>query len=509
MPSIEIQKLDRSTSLDNSSDSGADPGELNLLVQALELEEEAPPLTRRQSILERSNNNEAVRYGAPLSKEEAKNLIPKGSRGGLVWKSLIIPDDFIEKNGKLMNGLNPRDFNLDEGTVKERRASLLVTQTNFVSSLTKVDDNEGGGHPRYIWYGILNGWPSLRCFELVALEERRGMQLGMIPNQMQLMASSRKLMWKTVWDVTTEGGGCEVDPCGVVRKNPHQLYRATLRGIPWTSFAWAENNPGFVFWYEPHHANGPRFTYGMELTRKLSDDDICTKIHMLSHRYALGRKESARDRITYHSVCVLEWEHGQYCSVLELAYLNGIGGYQGKSNFYDDRDAKPTNKLFQAFPPELIQPWLDKKAEIRGFDVEARNFEEFKKFVLKYEGNDKRFVDPVFNFSHEARLTFRSKAQIARYLINYATRDADYATLKRNCQTFAADFCAFVAGKKNVSPYSGLVSTAQMENKAHYFLYDSYAYESVKDQSNAYNQEKKQRQEQLRNSFSAYRSLTD
>jgi len=333
------------------------------------------------------------------------------------------------------------------------------------------------------------------------MEERRGMSI--IPTQIQLKASSGNLLWKAVWDKKDT-----VDPSEIVKKNTHHLYRVTLRGSPWTSFAWKKDNPGFVFWYEPHHAGGPRFTYGMELTRKLSND-ICTKIHMVSHRYAIGRKESARDRITYHSVCVLEWEHGQYCSVVELAYLNGIGGYQGKSNFYDDRDAKVPNQLFRAFPPELIQPWLDNKAEIRGYDVEARNFEEFKKFILKYEGNDKRFVDPVFNFSHEARLTLRSKAQIARYLINYSTRDADYATLKRNCQTFAADFCAFVAGKKNVSPYSPLVSSVQWENKAHYFLYDSYAYESVKDHSNAVYAKKEQRREQLKTSFLADRNRHD
>lgn len=106
-------------------------------------------------------------------------------------------------------------------------------------------------------------------------------------------------------------------------------------------------------------------------------------------------------------------------------------------------------------------------------------------------------------------MTLRSKAQIARYLINYSTRDADYATLKRNCQTFAADFCAFVAGKKNVSPYSPLVSSVQWENKAHYFLYDSYAYESTKDHSNADYAKKEQRREQLKASFLAERDHND
>lgn len=97
----------------------------------------------------------------------------------------------------------------------------------------------------------------------------------MIPTQIQVKASTGNLLWKAVWDESDT-----LDPSEIVKKNTHHLYRATLRGSPWTSFAWKKDNPGFVFWYEPHHAGGPRFTYGMELTRKLSND-ICTRIHMV------------------------------------------------------------------------------------------------------------------------------------------------------------------------------------------------------------------------------------
>lgn len=87
-------------------------------------------------------------------------------------------------------------------------------------------------------------------------------------------------------------------------------------------------------------------------------------------------------------------------------------------------------------------------AEIRCYDVPFKGHEEFKSYLFKYEGGDKRFIDPQFHFSHPARLTFRSRAHIAQYLVNYISRDTSYGELKRNCQTFCADLCSFIAGKK-------------------------------------------------------------
>ena len=71
------------------------------------------------------------------------------------------------------------------------------------------------------------------------------------------------------------------------------------------------------------------------------DDATCTRthihIHMISHRYAV-KHESPKDLLTYHSICLLEWDHGQYATVVETAFLNGIGGYNGRSNWYHDKD---------------------------------------------------------------------------------------------------------------------------------------------------------------------------
>ena len=178
---------------------------------------------------------------------------------------------------------------------------------------------------------------------------------------------------------------------------------------------------------------------------------ICTLNEQLTQffasftlQYATAR-ETPKDKLTYHSIVLLEWEHGQYTTVVEGAFLNGIGGYKGLSNLYDDKD-DGTTELYKALPPEMISPWLTTAAELRCFDVKAKNLDEFKEFINRYVGPGGRFIDPRYTFSHPARLSFRSKSNIAHFLVNYIGRDVGYSELTRNCQTFAADLCSFLAG---------------------------------------------------------------
>ena len=130
-------------------------------------------------------------------------------------------------------------------------------------------------------------------------------------------------------------------------------------------------------------------------------------------------------------------------------------------------------------PPEMICPWLTTAAEIRAYDIKAKNLEEMKEFIAKYTGPDKRFLDPHYSFSHPARLTFRSRSNIAQYLINYISRDCSYSEVTRNCQTLAADLCSFVAGKKNVAPYHPL-NRLEYYNRTHLFLYDGNMFDGKK-----------------------------
>lgn len=132
-------------------------------------------------------------------------------------------------------------------------------------------------------------------------------------------------------------------------------------------------------------------------------------------------------------------------------------------------------ELYKALPPEMISPWLTTATELRCYDIKAKNLDEIKKFIEKYTGPNKRFLDPQYTFSHAARLSYRSRSNIAHYLLNYINRNSSYSEMTRNCQTFAADLCSFLAGKKDIVPYHPL-NRIEYYNKAHLFLYDSTMY---------------------------------
>eukprot|EP00980_Cylindrotheca_fusiformis_P026549 scaffold16396_cov140-Cylindrotheca_fusiformis.AAC.10 len=456
----------QSASSDDSVSSELDynTGELRMLAETLGFvsdpsEGTASTETESRGSSDASREFEAV-YGPPLDPDDAALVVPEGEEG-LVWRSLVIPDDFISK-GVLMSGLNKRDFDLDSHEIKPKRPSLPMTQSQLFSSLTKIEGSKG---PRYIFNGVLNGWPGLRNFELIFLESKRSLGPLTTPNYLNKYDQT----WGRYWSAKKEG----VAGVSPAIKERSRIFRATLRSAPWTRSGWSPDSPGHVFWYEAQNPE-PRLTYGLNMVNTVGDDK-CRTVHMISHRYGV-KKESPKDKLTYHSIVLLEWEHGKFCTVIEGAYLNGIGGYNGKSSWYEDRDEKVTG-LFAVLPNEMIQPWLTSASEIRLFDVPSKNLEEFKEFVKKYEGS--RFIDPHYTFSHPARLTYRSRSNIAQYLINYISRDGNYSEITRNCQTLAADICSFLAGKKDVVPFHP-VNRIEYTNRAHLFLYESRMYVAKK-----------------------------
>ena len=449
---METTESKVSESTDTSVSSGpTEPpadGEINILIESLDVESndgmELLADSGHDSVASlRLDDYGSSDYGNPLSVAEAAERMPPGG-GGISCTFTIIPDEFFADAKILGKHLKKGDFDPESMVLKPRRPSLPVRASNFFSSLTKVG-------PRYIFHGLVNGWPGVRTYELMALETKAS--LG---------------RWKSVWKAREEGQK------GIEPKLPNSknLYRAIMMGAPWSREGWSKDSPGFVFWYQAQ-SKLPKVSYGTRIMDVLDEDPICTHVHMVSHRYAVKR-EGPRDLLTYHSVVLVEWDHGRYATVMETAYLNGIGGYKGRSNWYHDRD-EPVTKLLELLPDEMICPWRTNMAEIRCYDVKATNLDEFMAYVNQYRGNHARFIDPRVSFSHPARLTFRSKKQIARYLLNYITRDANYETMRRNCQTFAADFCAFMAGKREVSPFHP-VSRIEYQNRTYLFLYDSHMY---------------------------------
>jgi len=457
-----------SVSSDNASFEG---GEIELFLQSVDdnTQIDLAPAVKEEmqqalSDFGKNGNNKSF-YGHPLSPEEALARMPEGD-DGLKWHALVIPDSFFSE-GRLKKGLDLKDFDYGRQEIKPRRPSLPITVDSLFKSLTKI---EGSNGPRYIFSGVLNGWPALKYFELIKLEQKRQAS-NIIPSPREILKG--QISWVPFWRSYVDGAKGTTPTIS----DENIVYRATFRAAPWTSKGWSVSSPGFAFWYEPHRpVSEQRVTYGTNMLTQLADSDSkCTQLHMISHRYAVKR-ESTVDRITYHSIVLLEWEHGKYSTVVETAYLNGMGGFKGKSNWIDDRDEEPSG-LYKAMLPEMIMPWRMTSAEIRCYDVPYKKLEEFKSFVMKYEGSHARFIDPQFSFSHPARLTFRTKTHIAQYLLNYIQRDSSYAELKRNCQTFVADFCAFLAGKRHIAPFHP-VSRVEYTNRTYLFLYDSHLYES-------------------------------
>ena len=169
------------------------------------------------------------------------------------------------------------------------------------------------------------------------------------------------------------------------------------------------------------------------------------RAHFFSHRYAKV-SEDVRDRLTYHTGVLLEWDHGRFCSVVELAWMGGLGGYGGKSNWYEDRDEGRT-ALYSAMPPELKLPWNSRMAELRLLDVKARDLGEFEQYLARHTGPTRRFLDPTIVESAPCRLSHRTHDDVVRYLLNYVQNTTHYDEKSRNCQTFACDFFALLSGR--------------------------------------------------------------
>jgi hypothetical protein len=202
-------------------------------------------------------------YGEPLSEGDAILAVPPGN-DGLIRHAIVVPDCFCSK-GKLIPGLNKRDFDVTSGTIKPRRPSLPLTQSQLFTSLTKVQGTDG---PRWIFHGVLNGWPSLRTFELVQLEKKRSLGPLTPPDYLNLIGST----WSRYWNVDEEGRN-GVAP---VIRDTTKIYRAKLRGASWSSVGWSAESPGFLFWYEAQRPI-PRVTYGIKAIQDVGDDR-CTMV---------------------------------------------------------------------------------------------------------------------------------------------------------------------------------------------------------------------------------------
>jgi hypothetical protein len=242
--------------------------------------------------------------------------------------------------------------------------------------------------------------------------------------------------------------------------------------------SYSADSKGCVWWF---HAQEEKMalTYGTNMiawSRAQGRMPRAVRAHHFHHRYARGAKpETQKDKLTYHAAVLLEWDHGEFCSVIELATLNGIGGRYGKSNWFPDKQA-PRPIVYQNLPANMVGPWMGNFAEIRCADVKARNVDEFKTYMDEWTGPTKRFLAPEVLASGPVRISFNSQDDIMRFLVNYISRDRNYTEEFRNCQAFAADFYGFICGKKNIVPTTKVLQ-ATYQPRQYLFLYDADAYQ--------------------------------
>ncbi|KAL7527335.1 hypothetical protein ACHAXR_001902, partial [Thalassiosira sp. AJA248-18] len=445
-------------------------------------------------------------YGGASSfcEKELEHLIGPDEDGGLVWTAKLLPND-----APIKTRLKAR--------ITRRGVHFPVATEDFLSSVKRIgtpaveaqaeagyddlwDRNQRGEledehvpEARWIFKGVLNGWPGLTLLEVkrVRAQEQHSLLKKLWKGATNSSSNGNA---KTIWDAFDDGNVKGVELADAINKyakgkSDKIEILIELRAPTWSSHGWSKHSPGFIFWTEGPTINDPtpsnlKLTYGTDIktnTMEKDYDPACTMIHMINHRYASPKKaESAKDRILYHSLALLEWDHQKYSTVVEIGFLNGLGGYKGKSNWFEDKNATPYSQMYAAFPSEMVLPWKKTNSEIRVTNVPYRNKDELiNNFMKKYEGHQGRFVDINCSFSHEVRLTYNTRSNIATYLVNYILRDKTYNEMKRNCQTFAADLCGFLAGKKDVSPYHP-VSQIQYQNKNHTFLYESSKYSTKK-----------------------------
>ena len=318
-----------------------------------------------------SSTSTASLYGQPVAAAAAAKICPDGE-GGLIYHATVVSDTWT----------HPKDCD-KAGQIKPRRASLPVRAKDFFASLVQTTDG------RWLFSGVLNGWPALTCLELrsITCVGKRKTWLGqkkIIRFWDALPSDQRGLGWDDDDDDMYAGFGEE----RVIHAPPSfpafkglKSVRVTLRGAPWSAKGYSKASPGCVWWFETMLGH---FSHGEDMilqTQKKETVPSCTMIHHFAHRYARpGKKgyETPKQKLTYHGAILLEWDHGKYMTVVELATLYGVGGRKGKVNWHHDKP-EPVTALYRAMSSHMIAPWKGKYAEVRVTDVNVKNLKEFQK----------------------------------------------------------------------------------------------------------------------------------
>jgi hypothetical protein len=218
-------------------------------------------------------------YGKPLSPDQAAELCPAGG-GGLIWHAQLLTEEDTR---------NPR-YCTPDGRVKPRRANLPVKAADFFASLVRTSDG------RWLFSGVLNGWPGLTCLEV------RSITFVIAKKSRSSVSATSRL--KRTWNAG--------DAHAPSMPDGHGSVRATLRAARWSAKGYAPGVCGFVWWWF-HMRDAPVFAHGEDILRQMANHDgggaaasgkseelvTAVRAHLFSHRYARGtKKESVKDQLT-------------------------------------------------------------------------------------------------------------------------------------------------------------------------------------------------------------------
>ena len=372
------------------------------------------------------------------SREEDASAAAADHGDGTIWHVQIVRDDHLD----------PKHCDA-EGRLKKCRPVPQITASDFFDHL----ERRGGGV--FFAGGPLNGWPGLVGLELRAITCAVKAPLGM-------PVSRIRRFWDASWPRSS------ASPPSYPKIGQLRSVRCTLRQPAFSARGWTPAETGFAFWIAP----GPVVHVGSAAVAN-APPCAATRCHLFAHRYAKPKaKETTKDLLTYHAAVLVEFDDGTG-TLFEVAWRNGLGGYGGRSNWYPPADDGAPLPLFLAFPDALKLPWRSELLEVRANDVPFSNKDKLAKYLADHCGREPhhKFLDPKITHSADVRVMHKTKKDLMRYVLNYAARDPEYHEESRNCQHFAADFYAFLAGCGPVQPHSQ-VCRVLYKPRPYYFLYD-------------------------------------
>mmetsp|Transcript_19680 Transcript_19680/g.54649 ORF Transcript_19680/g.54649 Transcript_19680/m.54649 type:complete len:473 (-) Transcript_19680:150-1568(-) len=405
--------------------------------------------SKQAAVLTRAPSNLPEYKPLPAEVVQMIASYPRSGRG-LVWHASVVPDSFN----------NPKHV-LPTGELKPRRPLPQVRLSDLVRSLVRTEDR------RFFCGGKLNGWPALTGLELRSITT--------LPRDKKLRFGSQL---SRLFDAEAKAGSVTTGLEEVANFEDNVFRRCTVQATfwapPWTARGYEADTAGRVFWFDSQSEKGPRVVLGEAMAREALPGMEAKAVHLFGHRYAKSR-ENWKDLLTYHSAVLVEWKGAGHCSVVELAWLHGLGGYGGKSNFVPDRDSERP-KLYDVMPDSLKAPWVTKLSEIRviDMDVGGRGLEGFQDFLQQHTGRDKRFLEPKLINSSPVRLSCRSQAAVFAGLVNYIRENPTYTEESHNCQTFATDLYRHLSGNHSVEPFHP-VCRPLYHPRTRDFLYDEAA----------------------------------